>query len=82
MAGEIKSIKYQFMSFFIGFTLQAIYLSYMISTPKSTFFFECIKTMILLVTFVVPILVILHAHFRTFRGMSQDRSSEKQRNRM
>lgn len=63
---QILSIKYQFLSYLIGFSIQAIYLTYIIISPDSTFATEIIKIIVLIVSFVAPIFMIMLVHYSTF----------------
>lgn len=69
MKAEVTSIKRQFSTFFIGFSLQAVYNGVQIALTKTNFALECAKTVVLFVSFMVPILVVLVAHHITFRGV-------------
>lgn len=63
---ELRSIKGQFFAFLLGFTAEAVYLGFMISDPGTSFLFECFKTLILIVSFLLPIFAIVLAHYQTF----------------
>ena len=71
MEKEVKSIYRQFIAFFIGFLVQVIYMSYIISYPQASFALEVCKTLIILVTFLAPIYWIIYAHCLTFKGMKE-----------
>jgi len=61
MRREIRSFKIQFLMFFIGFLVQAIYIIYMIADPVRNFYGECFRTVIVIVSFLAPIWVIIYA---------------------
>lgn len=67
MNNEIKSIKRQFLAFFIGFISQIVFFIWEIIDDRPSFAFEATKTVVFLVSFLVPIQVIILAHYKTFR---------------
>jgi hypothetical protein len=71
MSYEINSVKRQFFSFLFGFAFQAFYSSYQISQPTTSFTFECINTVVNIFSFDIPIMVVMYAHYQTFRGFRQ-----------
>ena len=56
----------QFFSFLIGFTVQAIFIGVQMKVQHSGFIYECVKTVIILISFLLPVLTILYAHYKTF----------------
>lgn len=71
---EIASIKTQFISFLVGFGLNGVYLTYQILNPTSSFVTEITKCVIVIVTYLLPVLMILVAHYKTFRCMDQQKT--------
>lgn len=71
MQKEVSSIKVQFVAFMFGFSVQAVYVAFLIQELESSFAFECTKTVVQVVSFLVPITVILFAHYKTFREVSK-----------
>ena len=69
MKKEIDSIKRQFVAFLIGFTVNIIYISLIIAVSEVTFAFEFCKTLITVITFLVPLYWILFAHYQTFKSI-------------
>jgi len=70
MKEEVASIRGQFLSFFLGWLVQAVYEILMIIEPKTSFAFATIKTFITVISFVQPIAHVLWAHHRTFRKVA------------
>ena len=63
------SIKFQFMCYLIGFTIQAIYMICIICVPRATFVGECAKTIVLIISFVAPVFMIMLVHYETFSNI-------------
>ena len=70
------SIKYQFICYQIGFSIQAIYLTYVIIFPDSAFVTEVLKTLVLIISFVAPIFMIILVHYITFSNIVRRSSSQ------
>lgn len=71
MSFEITSVKRQFYAFLIGFLFQAFYSSFQIVEPTTSFVFECINIVVNILSFDVPIMVVLFAHYQTFKDFNQ-----------
>lgn len=80
LVSEIRSIRLQFWAFFTGFITQAAFVIVEIVYDNPTISFEAVKTIVFLVSFLVPILVILYAHYNTFKGIQVDQDSQVAQN--
>lgn len=71
MRQEIRSILFQFFSFFIGWTLEMVYEILQIFMPSTTFIFACFNITVVVFSFVQPICQMLYSHHKTFRRMPE-----------
>ena len=70
MRAEVRSIKLQFLSFFIGYIIEEIFEIYELVTLNSNFAVASVKTFVIIVGFVQPVVHMLYSHHKTFRGIS------------
>ena len=68
MDSEVTSIQRQFLAFLVGFLAQFVFFIVMMVWAQPSIIFEATSTVVFVVSFLVPIQVILYAHYQTFKG--------------
>lgn len=66
MKQEIRSILLQFLSFFVGWTIETLYETVQLIENKCTFALACFNIFVVIFAFVQPIFYMLYSHHKTF----------------
>jgi|ERR1719469_710340 len=72
MREELRSIKMQFASLLLGYTVEEAFEFYELVTLKNNFAVACVKTFVVILGFVQPIVHMLYSHHRTFRYINDE----------
>lgn len=70
MRQEVRSILIQFLSFFVGVSLEVSYEIFQIIHEDSTFYTAISNILVTVVSFVQPVFQMLYSHHKTFRNVS------------
>ena len=68
------------MAFLVGFLAQFVFFIVEMVYDRPSIVFEATSTVVFLVSFLVPIQVILWAHYQTFKGFENPEEDKEVRN--